>query len=128
MVRLLDSDVLINLLRGHPGARSWSTSLGGDRMAIVGFSAIELYAGCRSTADQRPVDQLTARCQLFWPSEFSMRAALNAYRRLQLRAGVGANDTFIAFTAIELHLPLHTFNLKHFSQFERLRTLQPYTR
>jgi predicted nucleic acid-binding protein len=45
-----------------------------------------------------------------------------------LSTGISAFDILIGQTAVELGLPLHTFNVKHFRHVPGLTTIQPYTK
>lgn len=65
---------------------------------------------------------------MFYPTSNAMRQAVAVYKNLHLVQGIGANDALIAQTAVELGLPLHTFNLKHYRSVPALVTIQPYTR
>jgi len=44
---LLDSDVVIDILRQHPGATAWLASIQGHSLAVPGFVALEVIDGCR---------------------------------------------------------------------------------
>ncbi len=125
---LLDSDILVDILRGHPRALAWSAAAGKQLIAITVFSEFELLAGCRDQSAQNLVEKLIARCHVFYPTSNAMRQAVAVYKNLHLVQGIGANDALIAQTAVELGLPLHTFNLKHYRSVPALVTIQPYTR
>jgi len=47
-VILVDTDVLVDLLRSYPPAVTWFESLGTARILVSGFSALELLEGCRN--------------------------------------------------------------------------------
>ncbi len=49
---LLDSDVLIDLLRKYPPAMAWFDALGEDEeLAVSGYVVMELIQGCRNKAE-----------------------------------------------------------------------------
>jgi len=50
MLRLLDPDIMTDVLRGFPPAVDWLGSLTGDAPALPGFVVIELMMGCRTRA------------------------------------------------------------------------------
>ncbi|MGL4649831.1 MAG: VapC toxin family PIN domain ribonuclease, partial [Caldilineaceae bacterium] len=54
--------------------------------------------------------------------------AFSLLGRQRLGSGTGIIDAFIAQTALDLNLPLHTFNVKHFRDIPGLTILQPYER
>jgi predicted nucleic acid-binding protein len=61
---LLDTDIMIDLLRRYPPALAWLTSLGSTELALPDYVVMELIQGCRSKAEQ---DQLEwyGRVRLF---------------------------------------------------------------
>lgn len=50
------------------------------------------------------------------------------FRQVHLANAIGILDMLIAHTAIDMNLPLHTFNLKHYAAVPGLQTIQPYAR
>ena len=80
------------------------------------------------TREQARVDRTLNDVRIVWPSPASCVKALELYRLTYLSVGMGFVDSLIAQTAIELQLPLHTINVKHFQHVHELVTVQPYTR
>src|SRR5947207_11704897 len=108
---LIDTDVAIDLIRNHPPAVAWLASAGSDRFAISGFTAFELHAWCRDGAEQQRLRRTLVRYQVMWLSATGCELALQQYQSIHLSHGIGTFDMLIAQTALELGLPLHTFNL-----------------
>ena len=125
---LIDSDVLIDVVRAFSPAVQWLHSVSPDVIRVPGYVMMELIDGCHSKAQLAQLDQITARMPVVWPSTAACTAALSSFRSLRLSHGIGMLDTLIAHTAIELNVPLHTFNVKHFQHVPGLRTIQPYTK
>jgi hypothetical protein len=50
---LMDTDIMIDLLRKHPPAVAWLRSLGEEEIALPGFVVMELIQGCRNKAEQK---------------------------------------------------------------------------
>ncbi len=126
---LLDSDVLIDLLRRHPPAIRWFESLPREeRLVIPGFVVMELIQGCRNKTEQERLTRELAACGVAWPSPQDCGAALNVFAAHRLSHNAGLLDTLIGQTAVALGAPLHTFNQKHYSFIPGLQTLQPYAR
>ncbi len=126
-MRLLDTDVCIDLLRKHPPALAWFAGLT-ERPGIPGFVAIELIIGCRDKAELRRVRRFLKDFALAWPTEADMLRALTEYAPLHLAYGVGGIDAVIAATASGGNHLLATFNVKHFGILPDVTTEQPYTR
>lgn len=124
---LLDSDIVIDFLRGVPTARTWFAAQH-DALAMPGFVAMEIYAGCRDAKEQRKAERELARVARLWLTPDACEAALAIYAKLHLSHNVGVLDALIGQTALTHGLPLHTFNRKHFLAIPGLRTIQPYSK
>jgi len=48
---LLDTDVMVDLLRQYPTAVAWLDSLGDDEVVLPGYVVMELIQGCSSKAE-----------------------------------------------------------------------------
>jgi predicted nucleic acid-binding protein len=114
---LLDTSILIDLLRGAEPARVWIDSLPEAERVISVITAAELLAGCRSQRDQRIVERELALYQKLGIDEATSFSALELYQRLRLTHGVGFFDCLIAATAQTRRLRVATLNLKHFRVF-----------
>jgi predicted nucleic acid-binding protein len=123
---LLDTDVAIDILRGHPPAVAWLQGQGGSLMGLPGLVAMELVQGCRNKAEQLKVEQFCLLYRLYWPSEADCRRALHDFAAFRLSHGTGLLDALIAYTAVGLNEPLATFNVKHYRPIASLVTVQPY--
>lgn len=59
---LLDSDVLIDLLREHPPAVAWFDALNyAEELAVSGYVVMELIQGCRNKVEIQPCEIVTIR-------------------------------------------------------------------
>ena len=63
---LLDTDVLVDFLRGYPPAVAWLGNYPGP-VALSGLVAMEILQGCRNGAEQQRVQQELNRFALYWP-------------------------------------------------------------
>jgi predicted nucleic acid-binding protein len=54
---LLDTDIMIDLLRQYPPAVAWLNSLGDEEIVLPGFVAMELQ-GCDNKAEQNKVEKV----------------------------------------------------------------------
>lgn len=125
---LLDTDVLIDVLRKHPSALDWARSVTNHELVIPGLVAMELVMGCRNRADLSILQKALSPFRVFWPSPNACGAALETLKNLFLSHGININHCLIAHSALELAVPLHTFNAKHFAPVPGLSIIQPYTR
>jgi predicted nucleic acid-binding protein len=125
---LLDTDIMIDVLRRFPPAIAWIESLGSTELRLPGLVVMELIQGCRNKAEQDQVLRDLGGYRTAWPSASACDSALQDFVRFKLSHNLGLLDALIAHTAIELEAPLHTFNQKHYAAIPRLTTVQPYTK
>lgn len=127
-MRLLDTDVLVDLLRGFPPAVAWLQSVADEQVGVPGFVAMELIQGCRNKQEQRVVETELRKLEILWPEAASCDRALATFARFYLSDGIGLLDALIAEIAKEQGVPLHTFNEKHYRPIPGVETVQPYRR
>jgi predicted nucleic acid-binding protein len=124
---LLDTDVLIDVQRGHPSALAWFGSLS-DLPAVPGIVVMELIQDARNAAEVRQALKLVAPLQIVWPTEADCARALSNFAAYHLSHGLGLLDSMIAACATGLSARLCTFNVKHYQVVPGLLIGQPYTR
>jgi len=121
-VILVDSDVLIAHLRGHPGARQWLLDARrSGRLSMSVLSSTEIIGGMRSP-ERHEVSGLLASMQPLSTTDTIARRAgqlRRTYRRSH--ASIGTVDYVIAATAAVHGLELATLNTKHFPMIPDLR-------
>jgi predicted nucleic acid-binding protein len=122
---LLDSDILIDHLRGYEPARQYLKRFETGEMqgSLSIITVAELAAGqMRQEQEEEKVQQLLA---LF--THIALDFAI-AWRGGEIRRQYHTRlaDALIAATALSRHLPLSTRNLQHFTPIEGLRVEKPY--
>jgi predicted nucleic acid-binding protein len=127
-MKLLDSDIVIDILRGFPPAVAWLGALGDEEIALPGFVAMELIQGCQNKVEQRRVETLLTTYEILWPSPDICDQALLLYSHYHLSHRLGLLDALIGQISVSLNVPLHTFNQKHYAVISGLRTVQPYSK
>src|SRR5437588_5856317 len=110
---LLDTDVLIDVQRGHPPALAWFGGLT-DLPAVPGFVVMELVQDARNAREVRQALKLVAPLPIAWPSDTDCRRALSDFTAYHLSHGLGLLDSLIAACVVGLSATLCTFNLKHY--------------
>lgn len=124
---LLDSDVLIDLLRKYPPAAAWFNALHEDEELVVsGYVVMELIQGCRNKAEQERVRRELGVYGIIWLSPTDCDKALEVFAAYRLSHNAGLLDVLIGQTAVSLGVPLHTFNQRHYSFIPGIQTVQPY--
>ena len=122
---LIDSDVLIEHLRGNPAARDWLVQArrSSGPLAISVISLTEVAGGMRSP-ERREVIRLLGSMQRFEVSEqIAWRAAMLMREYRRSHSGIGLGDYLIAATALTEGLDLATLNTKHYPMFAGLERL-----
>ena len=122
---LLDTDIAVDILRKYTPALRWLQTVE-DEIALSGFSFLELINGCENKEEQQKVERTVSNIQILWLSMDGCKTALELFAKLHLRNDIGILDVLIANVALENHLPLHTFNTKHYKAITMLKTIQPY--
>lgn len=125
---LLDTDVLIDCLRGRPAAKDWLASSPGEAFKVPGVVAMELLMGCRNQAEQRQVQKFMTSFPVLWPDASEFARAYDLMASYRLAFGLGIPDCLIAAAALCRNATLHTFNLKHFQKIHGLQVTEPYSR
>ncbi|MEQ1929206.1 MAG: type II toxin-antitoxin system VapC family toxin [Parvularculaceae bacterium] len=120
---LLDSCVVIDVLRGREDARAFIKGLS-DAPQVSVLTATELFAGIRDLNERRMVEAALAE---FTAIDVGLEIATLAgdyIREFGPSHGVDPVDAVIAATAKTAKLELATLNLEHFPMFKGLK--RPY--
>jgi predicted nucleic acid-binding protein len=124
----VDSDALIDCLRGNPAAREWVSGQRAGDLLVPGIVALELIAGCRNRAEQGDVLEFLAQFPIVWPEPPEGAAALGLYVKHGLSGGIGVDDCIVAAMAVHRGVRLLTFNLRHYRVVAGLDVAEPYAR
>ena len=124
---LVDTDVLIDVQRGHPPALAWFAGQT-ELPAVPGFVVMELLQDARNAHETRRSLKLVAPLRIVWPTGVDCNRALSDFTAYHLSHGLGLLDALIAACAIGLSATLCTFNVKHYQVVPDLVTAEPYTR
>lgn len=123
---LIETSIMVDLLRGVKTARVWIDSIPESARTISVVTAAELLAGCRNRSEQRTVESEIGMYETVWLTESISQAALEFYKRFHLSHNVGFLDCLIAATATQIGLRVATLNQKHFLSFPGLDIERPY--
>lgn len=123
---LLDTDVMVDVLRGYESAREWLESA--QEIGVPGLVAMELIQGCQNAREQKQLEKALSEYQLYWPDGDDCNRALASFSSHYLSDNIGLLDALIAETAIGVNAELATFNIKHYRVLRGLKSVQPYER
>lgn len=123
MSRVLDTTVLIDIMRGHGAAVQFVLALE-DVPVCSEVTRVEIIRGLRSE-ERRSAERLFRQLRWVPVDEVIARSAGELGRSLRRsHTGIGVADLIIAATAEEVGLPLATPNVRHFPMIKGLRA--PY--
>lgn len=67
--RLLDTNIIIDILRGFLPAIMWFQSLGNTVVGIPGFVMMELVQGCQSKQELARLKKIVDKMPVYWPTQ-----------------------------------------------------------
>jgi len=126
-MRLLDSDIMVDIQRGYEPALAWLESLE-EAPGLPGLVVMELMEGCRDKQEMTNLRKQLQPFSLYWPSAADCNRALITFSEARLSHGLNILDALIGQCAVGLGAALCSFNAKHFRVIEGLVTEEPYTR
>ena len=126
-MQLVDTDVLIDVQRGHPPALAWFASMT-ERPSISSLTVMELIQDAPDNVRLERALKLVKPLKIVYATEADQQRAVDDYRALHLAQNLGLIDALIAATAIGLGAELCTFNAKHFRRVTDLVIVEPYVR
>ena len=127
-MNLVDTDVLVDCLRGTVPAQEWLKRLANQSFAVPAVAAMELVMGCRDRTDLERIQRFLATFEVVWPEASEFAAAYQLLLTHRLSSGLNIPDFLIAASALTRNARLYTFNFKHFQVVPGLDVERPYLR
>ena len=116
---LIDTDVMVDFLRGHPKAVALVNGAS-TRIVLSSLVVAELYAGVKGDAEPNTLDGLVSLFRIV-PVSPELARAGGLYKRDYARShGVGLADAVMAATAQAEQAELKTLNVKHYPMLKGL--------
>lgn len=82
---LLDSDVMIDLFREYPPAKTWFDSIAdSETMALSGFVVMELIQGCKNKLQLEKLQRDLAFYETVWLEPDDCKQALDVFAKFLL--------------------------------------------
>src|SRR5947208_936239 len=100
MTVLVDTDVLIDILRGTSAAQAWLTTIPATTFHIPGVVAMELVMGCRNQGELQRIQQFLRAFHVVWPDAAESLHAYDLLVTHRLTTGLSIPDCLIAAMAI----------------------------
>ncbi|HVU12984.1 MAG TPA: PIN domain-containing protein [Phototrophicaceae bacterium] len=124
VVGLLDTSVVIDLLRQHSPADRWLAQQG--QLGITRIVWLEVIEGAQSRYKQEEALKLLKRFDLVELTTSDLAWATEQLIRLRLNYEIDSFDCIIASASYRLQFPLYTTNLKHFTPLLGKLAQAPY--
>lgn len=121
---LIDTSVLVDILRGYPPARIWLAQQ--SNPGISSMVWIELLQGARDKVAQQRALKLLHNFNRVALTDVDMIWSIEQLLRYNLSYSVGGIDCLIASASFRLQVPLYTTNLKHFTPLLNTLAQKPY--
>ena len=117
---LIDTDVMIDFLRGHPKAVAL-VKKHSSRIILSSIITAELYAGVRGGEELDTLDNLLSLFRVIPVSPSLARAGGLNKRDYSKAHGVGLADAIVAATCEAENAELKTLNVKHYPMLKGLK-------
>jgi predicted nucleic acid-binding protein len=111
---LIDTDVLVEYLRGRVKAGEWLESQDAADFVVSAITVAELFAGVKGVRETQVLDRFLLAVEVLPATEQIGRLAGQYRRDYGPRHGIGLADALIAATAALHYAALVTFNRRHF--------------
>ena len=119
---LLDTDVLVDFLRGYSKAVTF-VNANSPRVILSSIVVAELYAGVRGDTEQTALENFVSLFPII-PVTSEIAKAGGLYKRDYGKShGVGLADAIIAATCEAENAALKTLNVKHYPMIKGLRSV-----
>ena len=123
---LIDTTILVDILRDNAQAITWVNSVPIQERWVSVVTYFELLAGCRNRREQRLVAREMRHYHLLLVTEAISSTALSWFTRFHLSHGIGFLDVLIGATALHQGAIIATLNMKHFTPLPDVRVERPY--
>ena len=123
---ILDTSVVVDLLRGFDPAKVWFKGRGRQRLAITPVVWMETVQGAANKSRRAQAIRFLRRFPIEHPTEDDNRWAMRQLARFHLSHSIALHDAMIASVAARLAVPLYTTNLKHFAPLPAVDAKRPY--
>ena len=123
---IVDTSVLVDLLRGFDPAKEWFGGRGRKRIAITPVVWMETVQGAAIKTRRAQAIRFLRQFHIEHSTEDDDRWAMQQLARFHLSHGIALHDAMIASVAVRLAVPLYTTNLKHFEPLPGVGAEKPY--
>lgn len=124
---ILDTSVVIDLLRGEEAATAWLVGLGRETLAITPVVWMETVQGATDKTKRAQAIRFLRQFRIEHPTADDNRWAMRQLARFHLSHGVDLADAQIASVAVRHGVSLFTLNVKHYEPLPGVEVIRPYS-
>lgn len=124
MIALVDTSVIVDLLRGYKAAEVWLQSQ--IEIGITRAVWIEILEGAPNRHKQQEAIKLLRRFEIVEFETVDFAWTTRALIQYNLSHNVDGYDCLIASVSQRLNLPLYNRNMKHFTPLLGSLAIKPY--
>jgi len=118
---LLDTNIVIELLKGNNEILSEIETIGADNVILSKVTVLEMYIGAINKNDLIKIQKYLDKFPKLKFSDRIIDKATQLVYQYNLSNSLFINDAIIAATCIENDTPLYTLNLKDFKYIKELK-------
>lgn len=126
IVGLLDTNILIDILRGYKPSVQWMQSNSDLVLGIPSLVRMEIVLGAKDKIEQERVIKTLSPFPVILISEADAQWAMQQFEQFHLSHRIEIIDCFIAAMSVRLQVPLYTRNIKDMRVFPDLKLASPY--
>lgn len=123
---ILDTNIVVDLLRGFPDAVRWYASLQPQQIGITPIVWFEVLQGAKNQLDQSRNVKFLLRFPIEHSTVDDNEWAMVQFAHYRLSYGLEYADAMIASVAVRLNVPLYTRNTKHYIMLPDVDEIAPY--
>ena len=123
---VLETTVIVDLLRNYPPAETWIQSQTHSSFGITPIIWMEVIGGGPTKIKRNQAARLMQRFDMIDLTSTDFLWAMQQQMTYELSHGVGMMDCLIASVSQRLQIPLYTHNLKHFTPLIDSLAQKPY--
>jgi predicted nucleic acid-binding protein len=122
---ILDTSIVIDLLRNHPPAINWLAT-NHLNLGITSISWVEIIEGASNKREQNQVVKLLKSFALVDTEQVDIDWGITQLLKNYLSHNIDSGDWIITGVSLCLNIPLYTINLRHFSLLIGRQAQKPY--
>jgi predicted nucleic acid-binding protein len=123
---LLDTSILVDLLREQAACLNWMQTQASTQFALPVLVHMELIDGAGNAAERQSVQKALAVYPVIHLTTEDSIWAQQQHAVHKLSHNVGIIDALIAAPARRLQVPIYTLNVKHFKPLLGVKVIKPY--